>query len=148
MGTLNERIRAELTAAMKARDALKTSTLRLLQSAVKNEQIARGRELTDDEVEAVVRRAVKQRNDSIEQYRRGNRDDLADKEEAELRILEGYLSQQLSDIEIEAMINDVIAMVGADSKKDLGKVMKEVMAQAKGRIDGRRVQEIVNRILP
>jgi uncharacterized protein YqeY len=145
---LTERIRAELTQSMKARDAARTSTLRLVQSALKNEQIEKGHELSDEEAIAVVRRAVKQRQDSIEQYTTGNRADLADKERAELRILETYLPQQMSAADVERAVQDAIAATGATSKKDSGKVMKEVMAKHKGELDGKTVQEIVARLLP
>lgn len=147
MAKLTERIRAELTESMKARDAARTSTLRMLQASLKNEQIEKGHELSDEEAEAVIRRAVKQRQDSIEQFTKGGRQDLVDKERAELGMLQGYLPQQISDIETEKMVQDVIAMVGAKSKADVGKVMKEIMATHKGRVDGKKVQQILNRLL-
>lgn len=148
MANLTEKIRQDLTDSMKARDAQRTSTLRLLQSALKNEQIEKGHELADEEAQAVIRRAVKQRQDSIEQYEKGNRPELAQKEAAELTILESYLPQQLSDVEVEKIVQDIVQMVGAVSKKDVGRVMKEVMAKHKGVIDGKKVQEILGRLLP
>lgn len=148
MATMTEQIRADLTRAMKDRDALRTSTLRLVQSSFKNEQIAQGHELSDEEAMAVIRKAVKQRQDSIEQYRRGNRDDLAEKEQAEMEILQAYLPKQISEVEIRGMAQEVIALVGAESKKDMGKVMREVMTKLKGQADGRKVQEIVSELLP
>lgn len=146
--TLAERIRSELTESMKARDAARTSTLRLLQSSFKNEQIEKGHELSDEEALAVIRRAVKQRQDSIEQYTKGNRPELAAKESAELDMLSRYLPQQMGDGDAERAVREAIATVGAESKKDTGKVMKEVMARHKGAIDGKRVQELVARLLP
>ena len=146
--SLGEKIRADLTAAMKAREAAKVSTLRMVQAALKNEQIEQGRELTDEEVQAVLRRSVKQRQDSIEQFTKGGRQDLADKESAELKLLEIYLPKQMSDDEVEAVVRDIISSVGATSRKDSGRVMKEVMARYKGVIDGKKVQEIVGRTLP
>jgi uncharacterized protein YqeY len=148
MPKLTEQIRTELTDAMRARDAARLSTLRLIQAALKNEQIEKGHELSDEEALAVILRAVKQRQDSIEQYTRGNRPDLAAKEQAELELLKGYMPQQLSDLEIEKAVQDVVQLVGAESKKDVGKVMKEVMARHRGQIDGKKVQEIVGRLLP
>jgi uncharacterized protein YqeY len=148
MAKLTERIRAELTEAMKARDTLRLSTLRMLQAGFKNEQIEKGHELSDQEAEAVIRRAVKQHQDSIEQFGKGGRQDLVDKEAAELAILEAYLPEQMSDLETEKMVQDVIAMVGAGSKKDIGRVIKEIMATHRGRVDGKRVQELVSRFLP
>ncbi|HUF16410.1 MAG TPA: GatB/YqeY domain-containing protein [Thermoanaerobaculia bacterium] len=148
MATLTEKIRADLTESMKAKDAPRTSTLRMLQSALKYEQIEKGRELSDEEAVGIVQRAVKQRQDSIEQFTSGNRPELAAKERSELEMLQKYLPAQLSDEEAEAIVRDAIASTGAESKKDTGKVMKEVMANHKGRIDGRKVQEIVGRLLP
>jgi Uncharacterized conserved protein len=148
MAQLTERIREDLTSAMKARDALRTSTLRLLQSAIKNEQIEKRHELSDEEAQTVIRRAVKQRQDSIEQYEKGNRPELAQKESAELVILESYLPQQLSEIETEKIVQDIVQMVGATSKKDIGKVMKEIMAKHKATVDGKKAQEILGRLLP
>src|SRR5262249_39926604 len=137
-----------MTEAMKARDAVKLSTLRLIQSALKNEQIDRGHELSDEEAMAVIQRGVKQRLDSIDQYTKGNRPDLAAKEQAELDFLGRYLPQQLSDLDTEKAIQDVIELVGAASKKDVGRVMKEIMSKYRGQIDGKKVQEIVGRLLP
>ena len=148
MPALTERIRTELTESMKARDAARTSTLRMLQSALKNEQIDKGHELSDEEAQAVIRRAVKQRQDSIEQYEKGGRPELAEKERAEMKLLEVYLPAQMSDADVEAAVRQTIDSVGATSKKDSGRVMKEVMAKYKGVVDGRKVQEILGRVLP
>jgi uncharacterized protein YqeY len=144
---LTEQIRAHLTEAMKSRDAGRTSTLRMLQAALKNEQIDKGHELSDEEAVAVVQRGVKQRHDSIEQYSKANREDLASKERAELEILQAYLPAQMSDDQVDAAVREVIAAVGAESKKDSGKVMKEMMARYRGQVDGKRVQEVVGRLL-
>ena len=148
MGALTEKIRTDLTESMKARDAARTSTLRMIQSAIKNEEIDKKHALTDDEALAVIRRAVKQRQDSIEQYTRGGREDLAAKEKSEQEMLEAYMPQQMTEADSEKIIGDIIQQVGAVSRKDTGKVMKEVMAKYKGVIDGKRVQEIVARLLP
>ena len=145
---LTEQIRSDLTDAMRARDAARLSTLRLIQAAIKNEQIDKGHELSDEEAQVVIHRAVKQRQDSIEQYTKGNRPELAEKESAELVTLQSYLPQMMSDDETEAALKDIVASVGATSKKDMGKVMKEVMARHKGRIDGRKVQEWIGKLLP
>jgi uncharacterized protein len=148
MGKLTEQVRADLTESMKARTAEKTSTLRMLQSAFKYEQIQVGHELSDEEALAVVRKGLKQRQDSIEQYTKGNRPDLAAKEQAEVQILKAYMPPELSDGELESGLRDIIASTGALSKKDLGKVMKEASAKYKGRADGKKIQEIVSRLLP
>ncbi|HUO85328.1 MAG TPA: GatB/YqeY domain-containing protein [Thermoanaerobaculia bacterium] len=147
MAELTERIRRDLTAAMKARDAARTSTLRLLQAAIQNEEIDKGHTLSDEEAQVVLRRAAKQRADSIEQYERGSRNDLADKERAELEIIEGYLPRQLGDDETERIVHEAIALTGASSRKDTGLVMRELMARHKGQIDGKKAQEILQRLL-
>ena len=148
MGQLTETIRAELTAAMKARDAERLSTLRMLQSAFKYQQIESGHELSDEEAMTVIRKAVKQRLDSIEQYTKGNRPELAEKERREMELLKTWLPPELTDEEVEAGIREIIASTGAQSKKDMGKVMKEASARYKGRVNGKKIQEIVSRLLP
>jgi uncharacterized protein len=148
MGKLTEQIRADLTESMKARTAERTSTLRMLQSAIKYEQIESGHELTDEEALAVIRKSVKQRLDSIEQYTKGNRPELAAKEQSELEILKAYMPPELSDAELESGLREIIASTGAQSKKDLGKVMKEATARYKGRAEGKKIQEMVSRLLP
>ena len=148
MANLREQIRADLTESMKARTADRTSTLRMLQSAIKNEEINTRKELSDEEAMAVIRKAVKQRQDSIEQYQSAKREDLAAKEQAELELLRTYLPAELTDAELESGLREIIASTGAASKKDLGKVMKEATARFKGRADGKKIQETVSRLLP
>jgi len=148
MGKLTEQVRADLTAAMKARDAERLSTLRMLQSAFKYQQIESGHELSDEEAMIVIRKAVKQRQDSIEQYTKGNRPELAAKEQSEMELLKRYLPAELADAELESGLREIVAATGAASKKDMGKVMKEATARYKGRADGKRIQEIVARLLP
>jgi uncharacterized protein YqeY len=148
MGNLTEKIRADLTAAMKAQEKERLSVIRMLQSAVKNEQINVGHELSDEEAMSVIRKAVKQRQDSIEQYSNAGRNELADKERAEMEILKAYLPAELSEDELEGGLREIIAATGAQSKKDLGKVMKEATARYRGRADGKKIQEIVSRLLP
>jgi uncharacterized protein len=148
MGHLTEKIRTDLTESMKARDAERTSTLRMLQASLKNEQISLGHELSDAEAMTVIRKAVKQRIDSIDQFTKANRLEMAAKEESEMKLLKTYLPQELSDSEIESDLREIILSTGATSKKDLGKVMKEATARFKGRADGKKIQEIVARLLP
>jgi len=138
----------DLKTALKAGDKTKVATLRLLIAALKNERIEKGRDLTGDEVEAVVRRAVKQRKDSIEQYARGGRQDLVDAEKAELAVLEGYLPKGLTDQDLEAAIREIVAEKGLSSAKDVGLLMKELMARHRGKVDGKRAQELARQILP
>ncbi|HYC90277.1 MAG TPA: GatB/YqeY domain-containing protein [Thermoanaerobaculia bacterium] len=148
MGNLTEKIRADLTAAMKAQEKERLSVIRMLQSAIKNEQINAGHELSDEEAMSVIRKAVKQRQDSIEQYSNAGRTELADKERSEMEILKAYLPAELSEEELEAGLREIVASTGAASKKDLGKVMKEATVRYKGRADGKKIQEIVSRLLP
>jgi uncharacterized protein YqeY len=148
MGKLTEQIRADLTESMKARTAERTSTLRMVQAALKNEQINVGHELSDEEALAVIRKGIKQRQDSVEQYTKGNRPELAAKEQSEIEILRSYMPPELSEAELESGVREIIASTGAQSKKDMGKVMKEATARYKGRADGKKIQEIVSRLLP
>ena len=148
MGKLTEQIRADLTESMKARDAERTSTLRMLQASLKNEQINVGHELSDEEAMTVIRKAVKQRLDSIDQFTKANRLEIAAKEQSEMNLLKTYLPAELSDAELESGLREIVASTGAASKKDLGKVMKEATARFKGRADGKKIQEIVARLLP
>lgn len=148
MGSLTEKVRADMTAAMKAQEKEKLSTIRMLQSALKNEQINVSHELSDEEAMSVIRKMVKQRQDSIEQYTKGGRPELAAKEQSEIDVLKAYLPAELSEEEVEAGVREIIASTGAASKKDLGKVMKEASARYKGRVDGKKLQELVSRLLP
>ena len=145
---LAEQIRADLTESMKARTAEKTSTLRMLQAALKNEQINVGHELSDEEARSIIRKAVKQRLDSIEQYEKAGRSELAAKERSEMDLLKTYLPPELSDAELESGIREIITSTGAQSKKDIGKVMKEATTKYKGRAEGKKIQEIAARLLP
>ena len=146
---LNEKIAADLTAAMKAKDAPRLSALRMLKAAVTNKgMVEKGRELEDAEVLQVVASLVKQRRDSIEQFAKAGRTDLVDKETAEIAILEHYLPPAISAEEIEAAVAAAIAETGASSAKDMGKVMKAVMPKLAGKnADGKAVNEAVRRKL-
>jgi hypothetical protein len=141
------RIENDLKAAMKSGDKRRVATLRFLLATLKNEKIQAQRALTDEEIEAALRRSVKQRKDSIEQYARGGRQDLVDAETEELGILEGYLPKGLSEADIEAALKDVIREKGLSSQKDVGLAMKELMARHRGRVDGKQAQEIARRLL-
>lgn len=142
--TLREQIISDMTASMKAQDAPRTSTLRMVKAAMQNRQIEKGGELDDDEMGKLLRSLVKQRRDSVEQYEKGGRQDLADKEKAEIQVIEGYLPQAAAPEEIEAAVAAAMAETGASSMKDMGKVMKSVQAALAGKnADGRAVSEIV-----
>jgi uncharacterized protein YqeY len=141
---LSEKIVADLTASMKAQDAARTSTLRMVKAAMMNRQIEKGSQLDDEEVSRLLRSLVKQRRDSIEQYEKAGRQDLVDKEGAEIKVIEGYLPQAASQEEIEAVVAEVIASTGASSMKEMGKVMKAAQAALAGKnADGRLVSEAV-----
>ena len=142
--TLGEKIIADLTASMKAQDAPRTSTLRMVKAAMMNRQIEKGGQLDDEEISKLLRSLVKQRHDSIEQYENAGRQELVDKEAAEIRVIEGYLPQAASREEIEAVVAEAIALSGASTMKDMGKVMKAAQAGLAGKnADGRVVSEIV-----
>jgi uncharacterized protein len=132
-----------MRAAMKARDSARVSALRMLMSAVKNTEVERGHELTDEEVIEVAAREAKRRRESIDAFRSGGRDDLVQKESAELAILESYLPDQLSAEELERVVEEAIAETGASAPKDMGAVMKVVMPKVKGRADGSVVSAAV-----
>ena len=141
---LNKQIVADLTAAMKAQDAAKMSTLRMVKAAMMNRQIEKGSELDDEEMQKLLRSLVKQRRDSIEQYEKAGRQELVDKEQAEINLIETYLPKAASQEEIEQIITSVIAETGATSMKDMGKVMKAAQAALAGKnADGRLVSEVV-----
>jgi uncharacterized protein YqeY len=133
---------------MKSGDKRRVSTLRLLLSALKNEKINSQRELTGEEAEAIIRRAVKQRKESIEVYERTTRADLAAGEKEELAILEAYLPQAMSDEELQTVIRGIAEEKGFSSAKDVGLLMKELMTRHRGRADGKRAQEIARKLLP
>ena len=142
--SLVEQVEKDLVAAMKAQQALKLSVLRMMKAALVNKKIEVGQPLDDAAAMAVLRTLVKQREDSVEAYRKGGRDDLADKEAAEIKIVESYLPAAASDEEIAAAVEAAIAETGATSPKDLGKVMKAAMAKLAGKnADGKRVNERV-----
>jgi hypothetical protein len=139
-----EQIDKDLVAAMKAKEGLKLSVLRMAKAALMNKKIELGKPLGDPEALAVLRTLIKQRRDSVEQFRKGKRDDLADKEEAEIKIIEGYLPAGASEEEIDAAVASAIQETGASSAKDLGKVMKAAMAKLAGKsVDGKHVNEKV-----
>lgn len=145
---LKQQILDDTKTAMKAKDMDKVNTLRFLQAAIKNKEIeVRPNELTDDDVLAVLRKSVKQRQDSIEQYKTASRADLADKEQAELTIIESYLPQQLSADVIEKFVKEAIAETGAKTMKEMGAVMKVVMAKTQGAADNKVVSELVKKNL-
>lgn len=141
--TLKDQLLADLQQSMRQGDERKRSVLRLARGAIQNAEIAKGKSLDDEEVLGVLMKEAKQRRESIEEFRKAGRNDLADAEEAELGILLSYLPQQLSVEEIRDLVRQTIDEVGAAGPKDLGKVMPVIMSRVRGRADGRVVNPIV-----
>ncbi|HXZ27000.1 MAG TPA: GatB/YqeY domain-containing protein [Terriglobales bacterium] len=152
--TLAEQIQSDITAAMKAREELRLSTLRMVKSALENKRVEKMAALDDKESQAVLATLIKQRKDSIEQFTKGGRKELADKEAAEIVIIEGYLPQALGEAEIAAAVRAAIAEMAAagaaPTMKEMGAVMKNVMAKfaaAQQRVEGKLVSDTVKREL-
>jgi uncharacterized protein YqeY len=146
--TLNEKIAADITASMKAKDAVRLSTLRMLKAAVMNKGVEKKSDLDDAEILQVVASLVKQRKDSVEQFEKAGRTDLVQKETGEIAILQEFLPPAAGQDEIDAAVAAAIAETGASSMKDLGKVMKAVMPKLAGKnADGKAVNEAVRRSL-
>ncbi len=144
MSELKNKITEDIKTAMRAKDSLRLDTLRFLQSAVKNREIEmRPETINDEEVMAVLKKLIKQRKESIDQFTKAGRSDLADKEQKELTFMEIYLPAQMDKGQIEALVAKVITDVGAASVKDMGKVMKEVLARSAGAADSKLVSEAV-----
>lgn len=141
---IRDKIAADVKAAMIAKESLKLTALRGLQAAIKNREIdMRPDPITADEVMNVVKKLVKQRKESIEQFQQAGRQDLVDQESAELKVLEVYLPTQMSREQIEALVTEVIAALGAKTVKDMGPVMKEVIAKTGGAADNKVVSEVI-----
>ena len=141
---LSEQIVSDLTASMKAQEAQRTSTLRMVKAAMMNRKIEKGAELDDEEMQKLLRSLVKQRRDSIEQYEKAGRQELVDKEQAEINVIETYLPQAASAAEIEAAVSAAIAETGATSIKDMGRVMKAAQASLAGKnADGKLIADTV-----
>jgi uncharacterized protein YqeY len=145
--TLKEKLNVAMKAAMKARDNLRLSAVRMVRAAIKNREIDSHSELDDQSVIDVISTMAKQRRESIRMYREGNRFDLADKEELELAVLLEFLPAQLNQSEIDALVRKVILDLEADGAKDMGRVMKAVTPLFAGKADGKIVSESVRRLL-
>lgn len=145
--SLKEQFSADLKEAMRQRDALRRDVLRMALAAFQNAEIASGEALDEEAALAVVAKQAKQRRESIEEFRKGSRQDLVDKEEAELAILATYLPQQVTREEVTAAAREVIEETGASGPSDLGKVMPVLMKRFSGRADGREVNEVVRELL-
>ena len=144
---VHEQLVADLKGALRAKDELRKGTIRMALAALKNARVAKNADLTDNEMAAVLRKQVKQRHDSISEYRKGGRDDLVAQESAEIEILERYLPQMMGRDEITSLAREVIAETGASGPRQMGQVMRALMPRVQGRADGRMVSEVVKALL-
>lgn len=147
--TLKEQLAEDMKQAMKAKEAgkLRLAVIRMVRAAIKNVEIDGKRELGEEEVQAIIAKEVKMRKDSMEEFKKGNRQDLVDQLEREIEVLLPYLPQQLTEEEIRGLVADAIAASGASSAKEMGKVMAILMPQVKGRADGKTVNNLVRAAL-
>jgi len=145
--SLQQRLDDDLKGAIKSSDKLKTSVLRMLKAAIKNKQVEKNRELSEEEVISVISTLSKQRRESIELFSKGGREDLADKEKQELLVLQTYLPSQLTPEELDRLIVETIQESSAEGVKDMGKVMRLLMPRIKGAADGKLVNQRVKELL-
>lgn len=144
---LNEQIKSDIKDAMRAKDTVKRDTLRNIQASIKQIEVDERRELTDADVEAILMKYMKQREDAKAQFMDAGRTDLVEKEESEIAIIRSYLPEPLDDAELESILKEIIASVGAESMKDMGKVMGTAKSVIGSRADGGRINEAVKRLL-
>ena len=149
MADTKERIKADLTAALKAGDAVLALTLRYLLAEIHNGEIAKGRDavLTEEELASLLQKQAKQRTESIEAYQKGDRADLAGKEEAELKVIQSYLPEQMGEEEVSKLVEEAVSQTGASGMTDMGKVMGALMPKIKGKADGSLVSRLVKESL-
>ncbi len=145
--SLSKKILEDLKEAMRAKDQLKLSCLRMLKTSIKNKQVEKGRELTDEEIQSVIASLVRKGKEAATEFEKGGRKDLAEKEKKELEIYYRYLPEQLSDEEIETTLREIISELSASGPRDMGKVMKAAMAKMAGRAEGKKVSEMAKKIL-
>ena len=145
--SLSQKITEDLKEAMKAKDAFRTSCLRMLKTSLKNKQVEKGESLQDEEIHSIISSSIRKGQEAMKEFRQGGREDLAAREEEEIKILYGYLPQQLKPEEIEGIIQGIISELSSDSLKDLGKVMKVAMARMAGKAQGKEVNEIAKKLL-
>lgn len=145
--SLYEKITDDLKEAMKAKDLLRISCIRMLKTSLKHKQAERGETLRDEEIQSLISSLIRKGREAAEEFRKGGREDLAVKEEKEIAILYGYLPDQIKPDEIERVLKEVISELSADGLKDLGKVMKAAMNRIAGRAQGKEVNEIARRLL-
>ncbi len=145
--SIKEQIKADIKEAMRAKDTAKRDTLRNLSAAIKQVEVDERKELSDADVEAILTKYAKQREDAMAQFKEAGREDLVAKEEAELAIVRSYLPEPLSDEELEAMVKEVVEQIGATSMKDMGKVMGAMKAKAGSRADGSKINKIFKSLI-
>jgi uncharacterized protein YqeY len=145
--TLEERLLEDMKSAMKAGQKAELATIRMLRAQLKDARISKRADLTEEDVEAALQQAAKRRREAIELYLKGNRQDLVDKEQNELEIINKYLPKQLSEDEIKHLIDGVIKKLGISDEKDIGKLMGSLMPQVKGKADGKMVQQLARTAL-
>ena len=147
MSTLRDQVNNDMKAAMKAKETEKRDALRLLLSAFKQVEVDERKELSDEDVNKIIQKQVKQRQDSAAQYKEAGRDDLLEKEESEIAIFMAYMPKQLDDTELQTAVKSIIEKVGATSMKDMGKVMGMASKELAGKADGKRINECVKALL-
>ena len=145
--SIKEKLKTDLITAMKAKEQSRVDCIRFINAAIKKVEVDTRKDLDDSAVTGILMNLAKQRRDSIDQFRKGGREDLATKEEAELKLIQGYLPQQMSGEELESLVGSVIAETGAKGMKDMGAVMKAVMAKAAGKAEGGAISEMVKKKL-
>ena len=145
--SLNERLNEDMKQAMKQQDKFRLSVIRMLRSAVKNQEIERKKTLDDSEITDILVSELKQRRDSLQEFENAGRSDLAEKVKAEIAVINEYLPQQLTEEELKAIVQQTIQETGASSRADLGKVMAAIMPKIKGRADGKLVNQMVQQFL-
>ncbi|BCD60297.1 MULTISPECIES: GatB/YqeY domain-containing protein [unclassified Nitratiruptor] len=144
---LKEQLQQDLKEAMKSKDTFKRDTIRFLMSAIKQVEVDTRKELSDEDVIKIIQKSVKQREEAASQYKEGGREDLYEKEMKEAEMLKNYLPKQLSDDELESELKKIIEEVGATSMKDMGKIMGVATKRLAGRADGKRINQMVKKIL-
>lgn len=144
---VKDKLTSDMKEALKSQDKIRLQTIRMVLASIKNAEIDKQRPLNEEEIMNVIQREIKMRREALEQFARGGREDLVKQTEAEIKVLEGYLPQQLSDEELTSLIRETIEEVGAKSGKDMGKVMAALMPKIRGKADGRRANELVKQLL-
>lgn len=145
--TLKERLMEDMKVSMRNKETLKKSVITMIRASVKQKEVDDRVDLTDDDVVELIAKQLKQQKDALVEFEKAERDDLITQTKAEIEILTSYLPQQLTDEELEVVVRDAVAEVNAQSVKDMGKIMGKVMIVAKGKVDGRRINEMVKKIL-